>query len=137
MKYKVISLVNLENEYVQINNDKRELFYDEINNNLIVFNPLDEDCNTENICNGIRTEAYGYLIDALNTNTDTVVVWSKVSGTTSDYTIFYDEISQIPYDDFEDVDKVLNIMYGLIKDERKISCKYTEVINGNESYIKF
>ena len=42
------------------------------------------------VFNGISEEAYEQLIDFMNINDNLIVYWTKVEGTTSDYTIYCD-----------------------------------------------
>jgi len=87
---KTLELRNLNNTYNKIGNERKyTMHHDHINNNLIIFSPMDN-CDVESVCNGIRESAYQYLINELNKNINLVVHWSQVEGTTSDYTIYYD-----------------------------------------------
>jgi len=83
-------LRNLEHQYDLIKGKRFCIYYDNINNNLIIFSPYDQVDNVENIYNGIKDSAYEYLMNELNTHDNIVVHWSKIEGTTSDYTIYYD-----------------------------------------------
>lgn len=50
-------------------------------------------CPTEKIddvFNGISVKAYRELIDFMNANDNLIIYWTKVEGTTSDYTIYCD-----------------------------------------------
>ena len=79
-----------KNTYHKLDNKRKyTVYYDPINNNLIVFSPYD-DCTVESVCGSIRDEAYLYLINELNMNKNIVVSWSQITGTTSDYKIYYD-----------------------------------------------
>lgn len=77
--------------YKQDNNRKKSVYYDPINNNMILFYPCDPDITIESVCNATVSEgAYEYLTNVFNTEKSVLVVWSEISGTTSDYTIYYD-----------------------------------------------
>jgi hypothetical protein len=74
-------------------------FVDKKNNNKIIFTfygALNKEDIPEDfvydICNGIRSGSYNYLINVLNNNRNVKVEWSQIEGTTSDYTIYYDDI---------------------------------------------
>ena len=83
-------LRNLEHKYKLIKGKRFCIYHDNINNNLIIFSPYDQVDDVENIYNGIKNNAYEYLMNELNTHDHIAVHWSKIEGTTSDYTIYYD-----------------------------------------------
>jgi len=126
----ILSLRNLVNEYKKVNNSKRrEVFYDEKNNNMIVFDPCDKETDTHSICNGIADDMYGFLINELNTEKDLVVMWSQVEGTTSDYTIYCDyNPSQFVEKKWLEIVEILShsteqtntLKYNMIKDGKLI-----------------
>lgn len=105
---------------------KYSVFHDPINNNIIVFSPYGN-CDIDSVCNGIANDVYFYLICELNTNKNLLVSWSQVSGTTSDYTLYYDMPNDVlkdkSYDEIFEYIKSMNIkrdFYGF---------KYVEVKN--------
>ncbi len=126
-----LELRNLNNELVKVNNhETKEMFYDETNNNLIIFNPLDEGIDTESICNGISNKAYLYLINELNANKNLVIEWSQIEGTTSDYVIYHD------LEPLDFVDKAHEkIIKTLPKVKECFGYKYVEIKNGKERKI--
>jgi hypothetical protein len=113
--------------YKQDKARKYSVYYDGESNNIILFSPY-EDCTIDSVCNGISKEAYSYLVKELNSNRRLLVDWSQISGTTSDYTLFYDfpneSLRSKTYKDISNYIKDLRIDYG--------SCafKYIEVRNG-------
>ena len=107
------------------------IFQDEINNNIIVYSyySLNEEEIPEDIVASIsgciRDSVYDYLINTLNNSKNTVVYWSQVEGTTSDYIIYYDiEIPEVT-----DYNSIYNLTINLSCDEI-LGYKYTEVKNG-------
>jgi len=87
---KKLYLRGCKNAYHKLDKKRKyTMYHDPINNNLIVFSPYD-DCTVDSVCDSIRDEAYLYLINELNMKRNIVVSWSQVSGTTSDYNIYYD-----------------------------------------------
>ena len=114
------------------------IFQDEINNNIIVYSyySLNEEETPEDIVasisNSIRNSAFDYLINVLNNSKNTVVYWSQVEGTTSDYIIYYD--IEIP--ELIDYNSIYNLTIDLSTDEI-LGYKYTEVKNGNVLKLKF
>jgi hypothetical protein len=122
---KTLELRGLQNTYTKVNNYKKEVFHDSINNNLIVFDPCDKSTDTDSICNGIRNKAYLYLINELNTNKNLVVYWSQIEGTTSDYTIYYDLTPDLL------IDKTYRAISKILSEQPNIcGYKYVRVQNG-------
>ena len=113
------------------------IFQDEINNNIIVYSyySLNEEEIPKDIVasisNSIRNDAFDYLINTLNNSKNTVIYWSQVEGTTSDYIIYYDiEIPEVI-----DYESIYNLTVNLSSDEI-LGYKYTEVKNGICSKIE-
>ena len=113
------------------------IYQDEINNNIIVYSyySLNEEEIPKDIVasisDSIRDSAYNYLINTLNNSKNTVVYWSQVEGTTSDYIIYYD----IKIPEVIDYNSIYNLTIDLSSDEI-LGYKYTEVKNGICSKIK-
>jgi hypothetical protein len=128
-----LELRNLENIYYkQDKNKKRSVYYDPINNNLIIFTPIDKDTDIESICNSIRNSIYEYLINELNTKTNLIVSWSQVSFTTSDYDIYYDyNVNEFKYKSYKEIMKILS------NTDMVTGMKYQEIKKGIASAIKF
>lgn len=129
---KILGLINLKGTYKKVNDDEKEIYYNEESDNLIVFNPIDDE-NTEDVCNSISDENYNYLIRFLNNNKHVVVYWSKVEGTTSDYIIFentrYFNLKGLDFEEVED--SLLDSIVG-----GEISYKYIVINNGIASKIE-
>ena len=113
------------------------IFQDKINNNIIVYSyySLNEEETPEDIIKSIsgciRNSAFDYLINVLNNSKNTVVYWSQVEGTTSDYIIYYDiEIPEVI-----DYESIYNLTINLSSDEI-LGYKYTEVRDGKCSKIE-
>ena len=124
-----------KNTYHKLDNKRKyTVYYDPINNNLIVFSPYDN-CTVDSVCGSIRDEAYLYLINELNINKNIVVSWSQITGTTSDYIIYYNM----------DVDmlksklhkEILTIINNSININSGDCCgyKYTQIKDGKEDKI--
>lgn len=85
----VINLQYAQHTFVKMNRGNRyEVYYDKKNNNLIVFTPYHKGETSIDIGNATVTIPYSYLMKRLNKDKNLIVHWSKVEGTTSDYTIF-------------------------------------------------
>lgn len=113
------------------------IYQDEINNNIVVYSYYSCDDEkiptdiTKSISNSIRNDAFDYLINVLNNSKNTVVYWSQVEGTTSDYIIYYDiEIPEVI-----DYESIYNLTINLSSDEI-LGYKYTEVKNDKCSKIE-
>lgn len=129
----ILELRLLENDFELVDNkDNNELYYDVINNNYILFT-LYDDCTTDSIINGIREDVYNYLIGELNNNTNLIVEWSQVEGTTSDYDIYYDMTIPTDYG----ISYILTKDYiNNIKKSGAWSYKYRAIKNGVCSKIE-
>lgn len=123
-----LELRNVNNAFKkQDRKRKYSVYHDPINNNIIVFSPYD-DCDIDSVCNGIANDTYFYLTCELNTNKNLLVDWSQVSGTTSDYTLYYD----MPNDMLKDKSRKEIFDYIESMDIKYDFCgfKYVEVKNG-------
>jgi hypothetical protein len=132
---KKLILRNLNNIfYKQDRNRKYSVHYDPINNNIILFSPHD-DCTIDSVCNSIRESIYSYLINILNTQKNIIVSWSQVSGTSSDYTIYYD----IPIDSLKNktYKEILSYLCDLNIQPNFQGYKYTEVKDNIKNVINF
>lgn len=123
----ILSLRGLDYELKKINKAiKKEVYYNEDTNNLIVFTPLSKELSTESICNSISDDAYFYLINTLNNEEGLVVEWSQVEGTTSDYIIYYGlDVKELKAKNYKGI---MNELVSHIPNDA-ISRKYTEVKN--------
>ena len=126
-----LQLRDLTNTFKRITKSgRKEVYYDKVNNNMLIFSPYDKGLNVDSVCDSIRNTAYSYLINKLNTNTCLTVYWSQVEGTTSDYDIFYDLSPN------ELIDKTCKeIIKSLPEITTIIGYKYVEVKNGIERKI--
>jgi hypothetical protein len=75
-----------------------------------------DDCSITSVCDATVSDgAYDYLINVLNVSDNVLVVWSEVSGTTSDYMIFYDfdvfDLKEKPYKEIVKILPNSNIPY--------------------------
>jgi len=124
-----------KNTYHKLDNKRKyTVYYDPINNNLIVFSPYDN-CTVESVCGSIRDEAYLYLINELSMNKNVVVSWSQITGTTSDYTVYYDmDVDMLKSKSHKEI---LSIINNSINTNSGECCgyKYTQVKDGKEDKI--
>ena len=89
-----LELRDLENTFKRIiKSGRKEVYYDKLNNNMIIFNPCNKGLDVNSVCNCINNTAYSYLVNELNNTTCLTIYWSQVDGTTSDYNMYYDLFS--------------------------------------------
>src|SRR5690606_26032483 len=70
----------------------RELYYSSHFNSLIIFEPLDEEVDDiGDIINALPKEYFNWLMDELLTESNLVVHWMQMEGTTADFIIYYDQ----------------------------------------------
>jgi len=113
---------------------KYTVYHDLINNNLIVFSPYDN-CTVDSVCGSIRDEAYLYLINELNMNKNIVVSWSQITGTTSDYIIYYDmNVDMLKSKTHKEILTIINKSINTNSGEC-CGYKYTQVKDGKEDKI--
>lgn len=85
-----LSLRGLDYELDLIKEDRYHIYYNEEKNVAIFALNICPTENIEDVFNGISNSAYERLIDFMNANNNLIVWWTKVEGTTSDYTIYCD-----------------------------------------------
>ena len=85
-----LSLRGLDYELDLIKEDRYHIYYNEEKNVAIFALNICPTENIEDVFNAITNSAYEQLIDFMNTNNNLIVYWTKVEGTTSDYTIYCD-----------------------------------------------
>ena len=91
-KMKMVDTINLnglEYELDMFENGKHYILRNE-DRNVVIFADMDYDGDISDVFNGIAKEPYDNLVSFLNYNDDLIVYWSKIEGTTSDYTICLD-----------------------------------------------
>jgi len=124
-----------KNTYYKLDKKRKyTVYYDTINNNLIVFSSYDN-CTVDSVCGSIRDEAYLYLINELNINKNIVVSWSQITGTTSDYIIYYDmNVDMLKEKSHKEI---LTIINNNVNTNSGECCgyKYTQVKDGKEDKI--
>ncbi|MGG1678431.1 hypothetical protein ACIFOT_22240 [Neobacillus sp. NRS-1170] len=69
---------------------KKEKFYNEESNSLLVFSPLYKGGNTDSVLGALMPDMDDFVDNYLSENENVVVELYKVEGTTSDFTIFAD-----------------------------------------------
>ena len=73
-----------------IKEDRYHIYYNEERNVAIFAVSYYPKEKIDDVFNGISVEAYERLIGFMNANNNLIVYWTKVEGTTSDYTIYCD-----------------------------------------------
>lgn len=123
-------LRNLNNVYEFVSEN---VCYDKESDNMIIFNPVDEGLNYETICNRIMPNPLNHLIETLNNNSNVLVVWSQMKGTTSDYTIYHN-VNTVLFNQLK-YKTILKKLDSLCEDPIN-HMKYTEVKDGNMTAIQ-
>lgn len=124
---------NDDKPFIKTNKDRvREIYYSSYFNSLIVFEPMNEAVDDiGGIINGLPKEYFNWLMDKLPTESNLVVHWTQLEGTTSDFVIYYDlNPSNLELTNFNSVKNVL-------KKYDSIPYKYVEVKNGIATPINF
>ena len=131
---KKLYLRGCKNTYHKLDQKRKyTVYHDPINNNLIVFSPYN-DCTVDSVCGAISENPYLYLINELNMRRNIVVSWSEVSGTTSDYTIYYDMDVDILKE--KSHKEILDIIHSNITNSGECcGYKYIQVKDGKVSKI--
>lgn len=123
--------------YYSVCFDYMPSYYNHDSKNLLIFDTTDcDEITVESICNAtVSRGAYEYLCNVLNTTKNTLVMWSQVEGTTSDYTIYYDIDTESIIDEVLVLEDILtsNIKY----DDNCVGYKFKEVRNNRMSRIQF
>ena len=132
---KELYLRGCKNIYYKLDSKRKyTVYHDPINNNLIVFSPYDN-CTVDSVCGSIRDEAYLYLINELNINKNIVVSWSQITGTTSDYAIYYNmDVDKLKSKSHKEILNMINNNININHDEC-CGYKYTKVKDGKENKI--
>ena len=131
---KMLTLYNLYGRYKKVNREKRvQVYYNDYSKNTIIFNPLDETCNMETIANGTSERPYFHLMNVLNNNTNVIVHWSQIDGTTSDYDIYFE--IQLTSTERRSYNRIMNVLDGYTK--IRSNHKYNEVYEGEFMPIVF
>ena len=85
-----LTLRELDYRLDLVKEDRYHIYYNEDRNVTIFAVNYCPRENIDDVFNGISREAYDRLIDFMNANNNLIVYWTKVEGTTSDYTIYCD-----------------------------------------------
>ena len=132
---KKLYLRGCKNTYYKLDKKRKyTVYHNTINNNLIVFSPYDN-CTVDSVCGSIRDEAYLYLINELNINKNIVVSWSQITGTTSDYAIYYNmDVDKLKSKSHKEILNMINNNININHDEC-CGYKYTKVKDGEVNRI--
>ena len=84
----MIKLKGLDYELELVKDDRYRIYYNEERNVAILAIAYCKDEPTDLVFNGISEEPYKKLIKFMNENNNLIIKWTKVEGTTSDYTIY-------------------------------------------------
>ncbi|AVM24201.1 hypothetical protein [Bacillus pumilus] len=127
----MLNLHNLKGAY-QLKNqgDDFAYFYNEKSNNLIVINNIDEE-EIRDVTDGTSLDAYMYLTNKLNIETNLTVIWYKTEFDSSDYIL----IEGVNGKDLYHLDLIE--LENTVLDDYKFDKKYVKLINGEAIELKF
>ena len=83
-------LIGLNYRLDLVKEDRYHIYYNKERNTIIFAVNYCPTEKIDDVFNRISVKAYRELIDYMNTNDNLIIYWTKVEGTTSDYTIYCD-----------------------------------------------
>ncbi|MFP3751222.1 hypothetical protein [Bacillus altitudinis] len=128
----MLNLHNLKGAY-ELKNQGGDFayFYNEKSNNLIVINNIDDE-EIRDVADGTSQDAYMYLTNKLNIETNLTVIWYKTEFDSSDYILIEGvngkEMCQLDLIDLEN---------AVLGDQYKFDKKFVKLINGEAIELKF
>jgi len=127
----LINLNNLKGAY-RLKNQGGDFayFYNEKSNNLIVINNIDDE-EIRDVTDGTSQDAYMYLTNKLNIETNLTVIWYKTEFDSSDYIL----IEGVNGKDLYHLDLIE--LENTVLDDYKFDKKYVKLINGEAIELKF
>ncbi len=127
----MLNLHNLKGAY-QLKNQGGDFayFYNEKSNNLIVINNIDDE-EIRDVTDSTSQDAYMYLTNKLNIETNLTVIWYKTEFDSSDYIL----IEGVNGKDLYHLDLIE--LENDVLDDYKFDKKYVKLINGEVIELKF
>ncbi len=127
----MLNLHNLKGAY-QLKNQGGDFayFYNEKSNNLIVINNIDDE-EIRDVTDSTSQDAYMYLTNKLNIETNLTVIWYKTEFDSSDYIL----IEGVNGKDLYHLDLIE--LENAVLDDYKFDKKYVKLINGEAIELKF
>ncbi len=127
----MLNLHNLKGAY-QLKNQGGDFayFYNEKSNNLIVINNIDDE-EIRDVTDSTSQDAYMYLTNKLNIETNLTVIWYKTEFDSSDYIL----IEGVNGKDLYHLDLIE--LENAVLDDYKFDKKYVKLINGEVIELKF
>ncbi|MGM0968572.1 MAG: hypothetical protein ACQEWR_08340 [Bacillota bacterium] len=128
----MLNLHNLKGAY-KLKNQGGDFayFYNEKSNNLIVINNIDDE-EIRDVTDNTSQNAYMYLTNKLNIETNLTVIWYKTEFDSSDYILAEDvngkELLSLELIDLEN---------AVLGDQYKFDKKYVKLIEGEVIELKF
>ncbi|PRS48132.1 hypothetical protein [Bacillus sp. MZGC1] len=127
----MLNLHNLKGAY-QLKNQGGDFayFYNEKSNNLIVINNIDDE-EIRDVTDNTSQDAYMYLTNKLNIETNLTAIWYKTEFDSSDYILAEDvngkELLHLDLIELENA----------VLEDYKFDKKYVKLINGEAIELKF
>lgn len=127
----MLNLHNLKGAY-KLKNQGGDFayFYNEKSNNLIVINNIDDE-EIRDVTDSTSQDAYMYLTNKLNIETNLTVIWYKTEFDSSDYIL----IEGVNGKDLYHLDLIE--LENAVLDDYKFDKKYVKLINGEAIELKF
>ncbi|WP_339239615.1 hypothetical protein NST06_10155 [Bacillus sp. FSL P4-0322] len=127
----MLNLHNLKGAY-QLKNQGGDFayFYNEKSNNLIVINNIDDE-EIRDVTDSTSQDAYMYLTNKLNIETNLTAIWYKTEFDSSDYIL----IEGVNGKDLYNLDLIE--LENAVLDDYKFDKKYVKLINGEVIELKF
>lgn len=127
----MLNLHNLKGAY-QLKNQGGDFayFYNEKSNNLIVINNIDDE-EIRDVTDSTSQDAYMYLTNKLNIETNLTVIWYKTEFDSSDYIL----IEGVNGKDLYHLDLIE--LEDTVLEDYKFDKKYVKLINGEAIELKF
>ncbi|MBW3699315.1 hypothetical protein C2U27_03380 [Bacillus aerophilus] len=128
----MLNLHNLKGAY-ELKNQGGDFayFYNEKSNNLIVINNIDDE-EIRDVADGTSQDAYMYLTNKLNIETNLTVIWYKTEFDSSDYIL----IEGVNGKEMCKLD-LIDLENAVLGDQYKFDKKFVKLINGEAIELKF
>lgn len=128
----ILSIRGLNYELNLVKDDRYQIFYNEEHNVTIFAIPYCKDELVSDVFNGISDNAYWRIINFMNENNNLIIKWTKVEGTTSDYTVYCDA----DYDGDWNIIDLEEYLWTLDFGEKSIGYKYNICKDGETTRFK-
>lgn len=141
----MLVLRGLKYELELVKEDRYHIYHNAEHNVSILAIPYCKDESISDIFNGIANDRYLPLIKFMNENNNLIIKWTKIEGTTSDYTVYCDAdyLSYCKDWNIIDLNEYLWMLdlgestcnkYNIVKDEEVVPFSSTFTVNKDIKY---